>query len=169
MKGGTKKPPTKQAGRHQILFQKRWNNLKQHKDYNPRREGEDTTTQQKRGRRFNQLQWKIEERMNSDSEKSVNYSELTQKWHWIQKLYWKVIVTWMDIDWRILWTTRIYGTIVNKTTQIVGTGQAMSKLVHHLFSCWFIFLESYQNVCYNLHLSVIITHSETKVWKPQKH
>ncbi len=43
MKGGTKEPPTRQAGRHQILFQNRWNNLKQHKDYNPRREGEDTT------------------------------------------------------------------------------------------------------------------------------
>ncbi len=48
-------------------------------DHNPRREGEDTTTKKKRGRRFNQLQWKIEERMNSDSEKSINYSELTQK------------------------------------------------------------------------------------------
>ncbi len=61
MKGGTKEPPTIQAGRHQILFQSKRNNLKQHKDYNPRREGEDTTTQKKRGRRFNQLQWKIEE------------------------------------------------------------------------------------------------------------
>ncbi len=82
----------------------------------------------------------VEDRINSDSEKSINYSELTQKWHWTQKLYWKVIVTWMDIDWRILWTTRIYGTIVNNTTQIVGTGQAMSKLFHNFFHAELFFL-----------------------------
>lgn len=168
MKGGTKEPPTIQAGRHQILFQNKWNNLKQHMDHNPRREGEDTTTKKNRGRRFNQLQWKIEERMNSDSEKSINYSELTQKWHWIQKLYWKVIVTWMDIDWRILWTTRIYGTIVSRTTQIVGTGQAMSKLFHHFIFMLNYFLESYHSICYNLHLLFIITHVGTKSLKTTK-
>ena len=107
--------------------------------------------------------------MNIDSEKSINYSELTQKWHWIQKLYWKVIVTWMDIDWRILWTTRIYGTIVNRTTHIVGTGQAMSKLFHHFIFMLNYFLESHHSTYYNLHLLFIITHFETKIWKPQKH
>ncbi len=74
----------------------------------------------------------------------------------------------MDIDWRILWTTRIYGTIVSRTTQIVGTGQAMSKLFHHFIFMLNYFLESYHSICYNLHWLFIITHVGTKSLKTTK-